>query len=48
MPTFLTALRRGRTDHAAVFAEFSMRLLGLLVARRMQAGRRSPRFRVVR
>ncbi len=42
-------------DHTRIFAEFSMHLMGLLLARRAATGRagpgnrtRPPRFRVVR
>ena len=47
MISFLKALRPARRDHVAVFAEFSMRLLGLLLMQRA-SGTAAPRFRVVR
>lgn len=49
MTGFFRTLRRAApAAHKDVFAEFSMRLLGLLLDRRRAARRHSPRFRVVR
>jgi hypothetical protein len=43
------ARRRSPPAHRDVFAEFAMRLLGLLVERRLAAGREArPRLRAVR
>jgi len=49
MREFFGALRQRPRDHEAVFAEFAMRLMGFLAAKRM--ARRPgphPRFRIVR
>ena len=49
MPGFFKARRRAAPlAHKDVFAEFAMRLLGYLVARRLSRGTDRPRFRVVR
>lgn len=47
MTRFFPSVGRARADHRAVFAEFAMQIMGVLLERRM--GRRTaPRFRVVR
>ncbi|WP_161142683.1 hypothetical protein [Propylenella binzhouense] len=47
MSAFFKARGGSRADHRAVFAEFAMQLLGVLLERRMRR-QAAPRFRVVR
>lgn len=49
MTSFFKPPRREPAAHRDVFAEFAMRLIGLLAERRLEGGREpQPRFRVAR